>query len=977
MKERLMVVEARTTVQGQERWVAYMSEHDKRYLILHHKGQYSAIPLYCPHGKVSLLKAPLQGDHIVCSSHGLKISVTDSIAAKVRRTEAGDFWMVEALSPLEPLMKDNVLMPEVENINPNTNEEVQALQLANRALQKQVKSSMGKLDSMLQHLETQKHELSESNVYLHRTNELIDGVMNSINELIVVTDNHGKIIRINKTASDVLQIADQSIIGSSPDELITQESLSQLRHQVSGNQWDNRPVLYQMVYRNTGFEEEVCFSGEADSDKSYLLKGSLLYSSTGKEEGMILTAADISVVKAKEMKKRQQDLETHLVLLNATLASLGQGVGVFSSVGHLKVWNRLFSTLTGCSSDLLDDNPCFRDLVDYTRDQVDSEKLPLDSHLTLYRQQWVQYRKDETILDFESYPMPDGGFLLSVRDITATRKREQHIHLLSKTVEQSSTEVIVTDVEGTVVYVNPQFTKNTGYEADEILGQNANLIQSGQMSPGFYHDLWRTIKHGKRWQGEVINRKKNGEAFWQWMNITPIKDEDGQVTHYLSLKTDITEQKKAEQKLRYQAEHDALTQLSNRTLFLTSLEREIQNASDRGHTSAILFMDLDNFKDINDTLGHLSGDQLLKNLARRLVSATGEGCLVSRLGGDEFAVLINQTTEAEVRQMADQIIKVVNEPFRLGDHLLRIGISIGITLYPNDGRDSSTLMKNADMSMYMAKKNSGSRYQFYDSALHEQLQRRRSVEIHLHQAVEKEEFSLVYQPKIQISSGQIVGAEALIRWNSERLGFVSPDEFISVAELSGQIIEIGMWVVRSVIKTILRWRDLGIDAPKIAFNLSAIQLRDQHFTQDLAAELQHFGLDAGALEIEITETAAMSEPEVASDHLTQLQNMGFTIAMDDFGTGYSSLSYLSNLPINRVKIDRSFVSNLDTSRSARAIIESIIQMSKVMDKRVIAEGVETESQLTTLKSLGCDEAQGYLIARPLSERDFCDFLTTH
>ena len=966
--ENIITVEAPITVDDKLRWIGHSQNQTKPLLIIELAERYYAVPLYCSHAHASLLRAKINKEgFIVCPKHGLATDIkTNPDSFEVIRHNQ-NFRVKERHA-------DHIPMVNVESglCEAGTDSEIEVLKTVNTALQQKVLTNLESMDLMLSQVEHKKAELEEKNFNLSSANELIDGITNSIEEFLAVTDNQGRITRINRYAENILQCRSEQLIGTSPDSLLQDQSLSDIVDHFPTDYWDQRPYLYKAVYKESHFQKEVVFrdplgANRSISNKTFLLKGTLLYSKAGKEEGLILTATDISVIKAKEQQKRQQDLQDHLLLLKGTLETLGQGVAMFASDGSLQLWNRPLIDISSLSVKEINHAAVYHDIFLSNELILNTHQQPSLESIKKRKMSWLQTQRYGKLVECESSPMPQDGFVVTMRDITQSKKDEEHIRLLSTTVEQSSNEVIITDTSGTIIYVNPMFSENTGYTYEEAVGSNSNIVQSGEMPESFYNELWNTIKSSHSWKGEIINRKKNGERFWQSMSITPILDETGNISHYLSLKADISKQKEAEKQLRYQAEHDLLTNLPNRPVLLDQLEQSIQHSKDKKVRSAVLFMDLDNFKDVNDTLGHISGDFLLQLVAKRLQQCIEPKDIIARLGGDEFAIIQNQIqTISEASELAEKAIKAITAPFQIEDHLLHIGISIGITLIPDDGDTTRTLLSNADIAMYSAKATSGSHYKFFDHELQLVIKHKREIETQLHQAISNHELNLLFQPKIAIETGRLVGAEALIRWNSNSLGPISPAEFMPIAEQSGLIIELGEWVLNQTLYLISSWIESGLSPPKIAVNLSAIQLKDVNLIADIKNKLTEYKVDSSYLELEITETAAMSDPEFSLAQLISIQALGISLAMDDFGTGYSSLSYLASLPIDRIKIDRSFVNDIQDSKQARAIIESIIHLGNIMEKKVIAEGVEDKAQLALLGELGCHEAQGYFISKPIS-----------
>ncbi len=1008
-----LIIEQKVMVNGQPRWVARTPDQDTSLLILTFDGEYYAVPLFCEHAHTSMLQARLNSDgQLICPKHGMASDIRSGKNTYPIVRSGNQFFIKQPNDPQRIPVESGLCVAE-------DSDEVAVLKTVNSALQKKVLANLESMDLMLSQVEQQKNELEQNNQHLISVNELISSVMNSIDECIIVTDNLGRITRINRYSEEILQVKAEQLTGLSPDELLSPQTLDDLKTRFPAKSWDKRPYIYRAVYREQGFEQVVSFKDlssqssnlptsavkpfGADASpverqtetRSFLLRGTLLYNYQGKEEGLILSATDISVVQEQERAKRQQEIEKHLQLLQTTLASISYGVAMFDASGQLLTSNQLFDDLITAQAYSSQAN--LAQVIDshqsntthphsnqasydftllFAGPSIESQVgLPDYRHLYQKKTSWSITYHDGTIVECDAAPSPSGGFVVTVCDVTEKRRMDQHVRLLSSAVEQSTSEVIITDTEGQILYVNPMFTENTGYSAEEAIGKKTSLVRSGEMPKAFYKELWQAIKEDKSWKGEVINRKKNGDKFWQSMSIAPIHDTEGKVSHYISLKSDISKQKEAESQLRYQAEHDLLTGLPNRAVLLTEMSKAITAARQHNSMSAVLFMDLDNFKDVNDTLGHLQGDLLLQLVAQRLQDLVSDVDVISRLGGDEFAIIQNDIQhKAESAKLAGALIEAVSKPFVIEDHQLHIGLSIGITLLPDDGLETGALLSNADIAMYEAKAISGSCYQFFDQELQQKIQRKKLIEEQLHSAIANDELTLVFQAKIDIKSGRIVGAEALIRWTNDSLGFVPPDEFITIAEQSGQIIELGNWVINKTLNYLAHWKQSSVDMPKIAVNLSTVQLHDIKLVEDIQTALITHGISPDKLELEVTETAAMTDADFSMQQLNRIKDLGISLAMDDFGTGYSSLSYLASLPIDRIKIDRAFVNDIQHSKQARALIESIIHLGKIMDKTVIAEGVEEQAQLDLLQKLGCDEAQGYFISKPIGADDYLAFV---
>lgn len=685
-------------------------------------------------------------------------------------------------------------------------------------------------------------------------------------------------------------------------------------------------------------------------------------------------------------------------------------------------------------------------------------------------------------------------------DIDQGKQVEERLCLQATALKEAANAVVLTDNEGTISWVNPAFTEMTGYPADEVIGRNPRLLQSGKQDAAFYEALWNTIAAGNLWRGEIINRKKDGSLYTEEMTIAPVRSASGQISHYVAIKQDVTGRKLAEQALRnaeqkyrsifdnailgifqttpdgeflavnpalarmagydspedflssihctaelyvdlerrddlreliatekvvrdfevefktkdgrkratsinvgvvadregtsfylegtvqdiaerkaaearvkFLALHDALTGLPNRILFEDRLAHALANARRREERVAVLWVDLDNFKTINDSVGHSVGDLVLKQVGERLRRLTREQDTLAKVGGDEFLfALINPSDISHTAAAADQIRRAMNGEFVVQGHRLTVTCSIGISLFPDHGADTETLVRNADAAMDCAKENGRNNYRFFTAELNAMGAERLALESSLRVAIQKRELFLQYQPQVDIATGRITGGEALLRWRHPELGLVAPGTFIPIAEKSGLIVAIGEWVLKTACAQARRWQDLGLPALPIAVNVSALQLHQHRFLQVTRRVLQQTGLAPRNLELEITENVLLANVEQTLSKLHQLREMGVRLSIDDFGTGYSSLKYLKDLPVSRLKIDRSFIQSLAVSPRDVAITASVISLGHSLNLNVVAEGVENEAQMSFLRAHACDDIQGHYFSKPLDPDDFAE-----
>lgn len=563
-----------------------------------------------------------------------------------------------------------------------------------------------------------------------------------------------------------------------------------------------------------------------------------------------------------------------------------------------------------------------------------------------------------------------------VHDITDRKKTEESLKLFTSIYEASSEAVMVVNRENRIMTVNPAFTEITGYTPEEVVGKEPTVLSSGHQDKAFYGEMWRSIEIYGRWQGEIWNKRKNGDIFPEWLTINTIYDENGDVRERVALFSDITKRKEAEEQVWRQANFDELTGLPNRNMFRDRLEFEIRKSARNGHAFALLFIDLDRFKEVNDTLGHETGDKLLVEAALRIASSVRETDTVARLGGDEFTVILSDLPgDAHIEHIANTIIQKLAEPFNLGEEHAYVSGSIGITLYPSDAQASSELLKHADQAMYVAKSLGKNRFAYFTPELQEAAVERMKLMGELRKALPNGELSLVFQPIVSVSTGAISKAEALLRWNNPRRGSVSPTEFIPLAEETGLIHEIGNWVFREAANWAKRWQSYREDF-QVSINVSPVQLMGQSSGRSCLDHLAEIGLSGSSIVVEITEGVLLNASESVAERLIGFHDAGVRVAIDDFGTGYSALAYLKKFDIDYLKIDRSFIAGIVDNPDDRSLSRAIVAMAHSLAMEVIAEGVETEGQKAILPEIRCDYAQGYFFARPLSPAEFENLLAS-
>lgn len=548
--------------------------------------------------------------------------------------------------------------------------------------------------------------------------------------------------------------------------------------------------------------------------------------------------------------------------------------------------------------------------------------------------------------------------------------------LLSKIFENVSEGIMITDKDKKIEMVNPAFEFVTGYKRDEVLGKTPAVLQSGVHELPFYINMWEKIRQEGIWQGEIWNRRKTGDIYPEWLTIFAATDAEGEITNYCGVFTDLSERKLAETELEKRLLTDSLTDVSNRVAYLERMDSLLESTAtiSRPVQHAVYVLDLDRFKIVNDTLGHANGDTILVEMAKRIQTLLKNKDIIARYGGDEFIVTLTNVKNArEAAKFAEQIIHVIEQPMNINSQDVFVSASIGISMYPMDGESTEDIVHCAEKAMAYSKKNGRNGYAFYFDELQTDSQRVLLLDSELRKAIEKGEFELYFQPKIDIKKEAIQGLEALVRWNSEKLGFVSPAEFIPYAEETGLIIPLSEIIFNKACEAVIELRKYGYKLP-IAINVSSIHFKQQNFLESVQTILEHYNTSANNFEIEVTERAVMNSASETVSKLVRLKQLGFKISIDDFGTGYSSLSYLVRFPLDCLKIDRSFIQHISSLDEKQAVVDAIIQMSHRLNMKVVAEGVEQAQQVDILRKMDCDIIQGFYYSKPLPMHELLEFI---
>lgn len=592
--------------------------------------------------------------------------------------------------------------------------------------------------------------------------------------------------------------------------------------------------------------------------------------------------------------------------------------------------------------------------------------------------EWSQKPNITRFWEARITPRDSDEVLMVVRDITQRKKQDSQMRLWARVFEGSNEAIVIADADFRIVSVNRTYEKIMGFREAEVLGVNPLEVAASLHSHSFVRGLMTALNEQTHWQGEMVGQRKNGQEFPCWVSVGLTRSIGGDTENYIIIFSDISERKHSRQQLDFLAHHDSLTGLPNRALLNDRLEMAVTIARRQHELLAVLFIDLDRFKNINDSLGHEAGDNILKEAATRLSSVIRMGDTVSRLGGDEFVVLFpNIKNASNVADLAIKLCAVLREPYLIDGMSMHITPSVGIAMYPNDGDTANALIKNADAAMYLAKEKGRNNYQFYTPALNARTLDRLKLESDLRQAIEQGGFELHYQPQVVTGTNKLWGAEALVRWRHAERGLIPPLDFIPLAEDTGLIIPLGKWIMTEAVRQVTYWRRNGYPELIVSINISALQFRQADFLEQTQALFESLGAEPASVELELTESILMSDMEASITVLASLRNLGFRIAIDDFGTGYSSLNYLRRLPVNVLKIDQSFVREMLAEQASLAIVDSIIALAHALGKETIAEGVETEAEYNLLCERDCHIVQGYYFSRPLTAAVFEEWVGKH
>jgi len=691
-----------------------------------------------------------------------------------------------------------------------------------------------------------------------------------------------------------------------------------------------------------------------------------------------------SIRYAIERARVDQELRTSEAQFRAVFANAGVGVILLSREGRYVEANRAFAGMLGYSEaelkgihfedvtfpeDAAKSTGAFRELVEGVRDSYQAEKryVAKDGRV-VWGRITVTAVRDEATSDLR-YAVG------VVEDVTERKRLEDHLRMAATVFENTGDGLFITDSDCRIIHVNRAFTAITGYQPDEVLGQTPRVLSSGRHGADFYSRMWQALETAGRWQGEIWDRRQTGEMFVGWQSIAVVRNPDGGVTNYVAVISDITSRKQVEERLSYAANHDPLTRLPNRTLFHERLSRALARAQRNQDVVALLFIDLDHFKQVNDTQGHLAGDMLLQQVAERLSSSIRLGDTVARLAGDEFTVLLEEIQDPrDAAIVAHKIVRMLGEPFDLNGATASISSSVGVAVYPADAGDAETLIKLADAAMYRAKHLGRNGCQFHSEAVNAQAFERLVLEEALRGALDRHEFRLFYQPVFEAATGRVVAVEALLRWRHPEVGMVVPTQFLPVAEEIGLMLPIGQWVLDTACRQARAWHEMGFPTLQIDVNVSARQLRQADIVETVASALEASRVAPDRLVLEIPEGSLADRGAEPGGLFARFVAMGVNIAVDEFGAGYSSFSLLRRLPANALKIAQSFVRNVATSTDDAEIVTAIAAVARGLHMSIVASGIETEEQFGFLADFGSDRVQGFLFSRPMTAEAMTDYL---
>ena len=788
-----------------------------------------------------------------------------------------------------------------------------------------------------------------------------DEISKTSSDWVWEVDENGVYTYVSKRVKDFLGYSVDEVIGKTPFETMPKEEAQKVSKKFIGYLSEQQPFrdLENINIHKNG---------------SYVVlqtSGFPIFDENGKFSGYRGTDRDIT------------DLKNLLTNLNEAQALSKIGHWELDLLNNKLYWSDEVYRIFGLRPQefsatyeafLAHIHPDDHDLVNsaYSKSLEDKSSYNI-KHRVLTKDGELRYVEERCIhkLDSEGRVVKSIG---TVHDITQQVKYEKDLEVASNVFKYSTDGIIITDKDNLIVSVNESFEKLTGYTNAEVIGKNPKLFSSGWGDKEFYKNMWQELSRNDFFKDELWDRKKDGTLYAISMSIVCVRDAQGDIINYIAISHDITESKDKEREIHQLAYYDFLTKLPNRKLFQQELESYVKSSHFNKKKFAVLFLDLDNFKWVNDSLGHQVGDKVLVKVSQMLTALISEDAIVSRLGGDEFVIITPFNDKLEISKLATAILESVSKTIFIDNIEINVGWSIGISIFPDNTDSATDLLKNADTAMYQAKESGKNNFRYFNDAMNSEAVKRLEIDTKLRHAIKNSKFTLNYQPKYSFDNNSIAGVEALIRWSDPELGFIPPDKFIPIAEESGYMKEIGTWVIKKALEDLKTVHENADTKVTMAINISPKQLDESDFYQSTKEIIEESGIDSKYIEFEITETAIMKDMDSVIALISKIKKLGVTISIDDFGTGYSSMSYLKKLPLDILKIDREFIIELENDEDSNSIVEAIMALSKALKLTTVAEGVETIEQKEILSNLGCNLLQGYLYSKPLELNNLLAFI---